>query len=143
MSLKYAGLYKVIMNCSTLLQGYYILTRRQPEVAGSERWRSECLCVSVYVYFPQCMGAALRDDAGQRVGLVSIRPGKGSAVCVCQPSCLFKTTTITARKDRIHVLIYMSPRLLCLRQERPSKLALITLISLPAQRRSQVLLVWG
>lgn len=63
--------------------------------------------VCVYVYFAQCMGAALRDDAGQKVWLVSIRPGKGSAVCVCQPSCLFKTITITARKDRILVLTYI------------------------------------
>lgn len=50
-SLKYAGLYKVIMNCSALLGGYYIFTRRQREAAGLGRvWIGSavtwmCFCI--------------------------------------------------------------------------------------------------
>lgn len=79
---KYAGLYKVIMNCSTLLEGFYIFTRRQPEAVGSEKHESECLgeCLSIVpcIYFHVCVCAVLRADAGQRQLLVCIRPGKAA-----------------------------------------------------------------
>lgn len=54
------------------------------------------------------------------------------SVSASHHACLKPPPSLPGKTESSSLHIYMSPRLLCLRQERPSKLALIPLISLPA-----------
>lgn len=111
--LKYAELYKVIMNCSTLLRRLLYFHKEMTRGGGVTE-----ACVrflSVVLYFPVCVqhSVLILDREHQ---WFSSEPLKRSAVSVWQPSCPFITTTITARKGKTHAdaVFCVSPWLLCL-----------------------------
>lgn len=106
MPLKYAGLYKVIMNCSTVLGGLLYFRKEMTRGGGvrGARDRASGSSSLYYVYISVC--AALRADAGQTTSLVCIRPGEGAP------------PTITAREGK----------------SRTDSLLCVTLASVPVVR---------